>query len=849
MKVILERKRKRKILGFFVLASFLIFIGWGAAFSYSLLRDLPRPERITERAVAESTKIYDRTGKVLLSEIHGEERRTIVRLEEIPLAVRQATVVAEDSNFWRHPGIDWRGILRSFIKNISEGHIRQGGSTITQQLIKNSILSGEKTYSRKLKEAILAIAVESKYSKNEILEMYLNQIPYGSNAYGIAAAAETYFGKEVKDLTLAEAALLAALPKAPTYYSPYGSHKEELLERKNWILDRLAQEGYLSREEAEAAKKSKLNFVPSPKESLRAPHFVFYIREYLNQKYGEEFLEKGGLRVITTLDWQLQQTAEAAVKEGAERNQKLVDAANAALVAIDARSGEILAMVGSKNFFGKPEPEGCTPGINCKFDPHVNVATRPRQPGSAFKPFVYATAFKKGFTPETVLMDVPTEFNPLCNPDGTPDKSIAGNSRIECYHPENYDGKFRGPVSLRQALAQSLNIPSVKVLYLAGVEDSIKTAEAMGITTLTNPSRYGLSLVLGGAEVTLLEMTSAFGVFAQEGILHPPTAILQIEDSKGKILEKKKEIALPVLDSEIARTITSILSDNEARIPVFSPHSSLYFPDRPVAAKTGTTQDFRDAWVIGYTPSLVAGVWVGNNDNTPMNQKGLSIMVAGPIWHRFLEEALKNSPPEPFTEPQKPVTEKSVLRGQYRAGPVIKIDKISRKLATDYTPPELIEEVALGEIRSILSLVRKEDPLGPPPENPTADPQFKNWQAGIERWLSSNPLPLPNPPQEFDDLHLPEKRPQITILSPSDEKINQAEPLDIRVKVQYHFPLSEVSLFIDDVLEDSKNTLPLSSEMVFKVNSELSPGPHRIKITAYDAVGNKSTLEQPIEVR
>lgn len=830
--------------GFFILALFLFAAGAGVVFAYSVVHTLPNPDRIKERSVIESTKIYDRTGTVVLYEIHGEEKRTVVPLAEIPDSLKKATLAAEDIHFYQHAGLDWRGIIRAFFIDLMQGAITQGGSTITQQLVKKMLLTDERTVQRKIKEAILAVWIERKYSKDEILELYLNQIPYGSNAYGVAAAAQTFFAKPVSQLTLGEAALLAALPKAPTHYSPYGSHKDELFLRRDWILDRMAEYGLATKEAVMQAKR-QLVFA-MPRQSILAPHFVMFIREYLDDKYGADFVENGGLKVITSLDWNLQEQAEKIVKEGADKNESLVKAANASLVAIDPKTGEILTMVGSRDYWGKPIPDSCNPGINCRFDPHVNIATRERQPGSAFKPFVYATAFKKGYTPETILFDVPTEFNALCNPDGTPGPQVSDPN--SCYHPKDYDDKFRGPVSLRQALAQSLNVPSVKLLYLAGSKDSIETARAMGITTIGDPARYGLTLVLGGAEVNLLEMTSAYGAFANEGILHPYNAVLRIENSHGVVLEEKKDSSLPVLDAEVARTINNILSDNGARVPVFSPHSSLYFPNRQVAAKTGTTQDYRDAWVVGYTPSLVAGVWVGNNDNTPMHQGGLSVMVAGPIWHKFLELALASTTPEEFTPPTPAVPEKPILRGIYRAGTPVKIDKISKKLATDLTPPELIEEDSFGPVESILAFVQKDDPLGAPPANPHDDPQYKNWQAAIDRWLSANVLPFHVLPQEVDDVHTANKRPNISFLLPQKDTKNAENVQEVAVKTSATFPLREVSLFINDELIDSKTAPIISSELHFRLPKPLAPGEYRIKITAYDAVQNTSSVESVILV-
>lgn len=842
MSLIFSPRRKKKSHRF---AWFVLIIAVGLALfaaqkTITLLQNIPSPESITERSVIESTKIFDRTGKILLYEIHGEEKRTIIPFSEIPEHVKQATLAAEDLNFYQHGGLDWRGILRAAGKNVLRGEITQGGSTITQQLVKKALLSDERTYTRKIKEALLSILVERKYSKDEILEWYLNQIPYGSNAYGIAAAAETFFGKEVRDLGIAEAALLAALPKAPTYYSPHGSYKEELSARKNWIIERMAEAKFIPTNDIDGLKNSKLIFLP-PRQSMRAPHFVLYVREYLNEKYGEDFVERGGLRVITTLDWVVQEEAEKAILEGAEQNEKAVQAANAALVAIDPRSGEILAMVGSKDYWGTPLPEKCAPGINCRFDPHVNVAMRSRQPGSAFKPFIYATAFQKGYTPETVLFDVPTEFNSSCLPNGT--KPADTSEEVQCYHPQNYDGKFRGPVTLRQSIAQSLNVPSVKLLYLAGVEDSIKIAETLGISTLGDPLRYGLSLVLGGAEVTLLDMTSAFGAFARDGILYPKTSILKIEAAGRTILEEKNSASFRVLDENVARTINDVLSDNEARVPVFNPRSSLYFPGRAVAAKTGTTQDYRDAWVIGYTPSLVAGVWVGNSDNSPMHQSSISVMVAGPIWHRFLEGLLKNSPPEQFARPENKILRNPILRGIYRAGEIIKIDSISKKLATAHTPPEFIQEIGTGEIKTILSYLKKESPLGDPPSNPSVDPQWKNWQEGINNWLMQNQLSVPVVPLEFDDVHVPEKAPKIEIPALDDKRLFVAPLISLAIRITNTFPLQEVSLFIDDRLAESRTSPFAIGAFSFTLDPPLDVGEHKIKITAYDVVGNRGMLE------
>lgn len=607
------------LFAFSMLATSLLFLYYA--------KDLPRPEKFGEKKLIESTKIYDRTGKVLLYELYGEEKRTEVALEEIPEYLKQAVIATEDRNFYRHFGLDLAAIGRSVLTDMRIGRPLYGGSTLSQQLIRSSYLTNEKTVARKIKEVVLTIQLELKYSKNQILEFYLNQVPFGNNAYGVESAAWTYFGKPTNELSLPEAATLAALIKKPSYLGD-PAHRDELLARKDYVLERMRAEGFISEQELETAKSAELSF-RDVRTSILAPHFTLYVVDYLKSKYGEDFLRENGLKVYTSLDMKLQEMAEQTVKSGAVLN-KVYNAHNAALVAIDPNTGEILAMVGSKDYFG--ESEGCVAGQGCLFDPKVNVATYfiGRQPGSAFKPFVYATAFKKGYTDKTIVVDEPTNFGLW---SGKP------------YTPKNYDGRFRGPVTLRTALAQSLNVPSVKVLaYLAGLEDSIKTAQDMGITTLTQPSSYyGLSLVLGGGEVKLLDMTAAYSAFANGGFKVPPVPILRIENQDGVIIEQNKKNPVRILGEDVAQLITSILSDNKARAPMFGPNSNLYIPGYNIAAKSGTTQDFKDAWVIGYSSNLTVGVWAGNNNGQPMAEKP-AVTIAGPIWRGFMEKALMQYP-------------------------------------------------------------------------------------------------------------------------------------------------------------------------------------------------------------
>ena len=636
-----QKSRKKRIL-FFVLMFFVFFFFASAFGLFGLFvyyaKDLPRPEKFTERSFTESTKIFDRSGEVLLYELYGEEKREIIPLSQMSENIQHALIATEDANFYKHHGLDFEGIFRAIKLNISLRTPTFGGSTISQQLIRSTFFSTEKTIERKTREIVLTLEMERRYSKDQILEWYLNQIPFGPNIYGIEAASKTYFGKQAKDLSVAEAASLAAMVKAPSFFYPYGQHKEDLLNRKDYVIKRMEQEHFITTEEAEMAKNEELEFIVR-EESIKAPHFVLYIENYLFEKYGQDFLEQGGLKIYTSLNWEFQQIAERVVTEGVARNKAYFKAYNASLVAIEPKTGEILAMVGSKDWSG--EPEGCDKetGI-CKFDPKVNVATFRigRQPGSSFKPFVYATAFQKGYSDKYIVIDEETDFG------------IWGGKH---YIPSNYDGKFRGPVTLRSALAQSLNIPAVKVIAnLAGQKDSVANAIKFGITTLTQPaSYYGLSIVLGGGEVKLLDMVSAYGVFANQGLQIPPVSILRIEDSNGKIIEENKKSPKRVLEEEVAILISDILSDNEARTPMFGPHSALYFADYDVAAKTGTSGDYRDAWTMGYSPSIVVGVWAGNNDNSPMASRA-GVAIAGPIWRAFLLEVLPKLPNLKFPEPE-----------------------------------------------------------------------------------------------------------------------------------------------------------------------------------------------------
>mgnify|MGYP003393340179 CR=1 FL=1 len=716
----LRNKIKKIFFSFLKYLPFLIlgFFAFGLIMFFYYTYDLPRPEKFTETPFIQSTKIYDRTGKVLLYDIYGEEKRSIVSFDKISINLKNSVISSEDERFYKHKGIDFRGILRSVLVDLRLRSRSQGGSTITQQLIRSVYLTANKTISRKVKEIVLSIELERRYSKDQIFEWYLNQIPFGENAYGIEAASQAYFKKSASELSLAESALLTSIIPAPSYYSPYGSHKDQLLKRKDALLDKMARLGYITQDQATEAKAETLEFAESTV-FIKAPHFVIYVKQYLENKYGEDFLKEKGLRVYTTLDYDLQSYAEEVVSN-ADQSNKNLDANNTALVVIDPKTGEILTHIGSKDYFGESYPEGCDKKSSgsCLFDPNFDVATMGlRQPGSSFKPFVYATAFEKGYTPDTVLWDVKTEFNPNCNPNSTDQKDIYGNN---CYHPQNYDGKNRGLVTLRSSLAQSLNIPAVKLLYLAGTKDSLKTSKDFGITTLNDPDRYGLSLVLGGGEVTLLQMTSAYGVFATEGLKIAPSAILKIEDSNGNTIEQNNKQLTKVINTQTARQINDVLSDNEARTPLFGANSNLYIPGYQVAAKTGTTQFYNDAWTIGYSPFAVVGVWVGNNNNSSTDSQTGSGLAA-PIWKKVMQKLLSTRPQENFIKPDLIEDTNPILLG---------------KIPSD------------DSLHSILYYIDKNNPQGPSPKDQSRDPLYNAFETGVKNWL--NPIPqntIELPPQ------------------------------------------------------------------------------------------------------
>lgn len=696
-------KRRKRAKGRFFKELFLILLSLGVVMAALLIIwlstiQLPDFNNFENRNIINSTKIYDRTGKIVLYNIHDNVRRTAVDIQDISPYIQQASISIEDAHFYEHFGFRPTSFIRAAIANVLSGGYSQGGSTINQQVVKNALLTREKTISRKLKEIILSIKLDNELPKDTILQIYLNESPYGGTIYGVEEASLTYFNKKARDVTLTEAAYLAALPQAPTYYSPYGKHRDELERRKNLVLQRMYELGYITLDQKNFSQKESVEFQKDLSNTGKALHFVMYIREYLEEKYGVDMVQNGGLKVITTIDYPLQESFEKIVKDGALENEKKFKAKNSALVAIDPKTGQILSMVGSRDFFDTEIPG------------QFNIATAARQPGSSFKPIIYASALKLGYTPETVLFDVPTQFSTLCDAYGKPLNPKTSSS--VCYMPSNYDDLFRGPVTLREALAQSLNIPAVKLLYLSGISNAISLAQSMGLSTINDPSRYGLSLVLGGGEVTLLELTNAYGVFANNGVYHKQQGILEVRDRDDSILEKFSNTQTEVLPEEVTTLISSMLSDNIARTPSYGANSALYFKDRPVAAKTGTTNDYKDVWVVGYTPSIVIGMWSGNNDNTPIDKKTSGFVLA-PVWRKAMDRALQNTPVEYFPDPLPNSASKPILKGQYCGS---------------------------TGIHTILATVIKNNPNGEYPAFPANDSQYDLWETGLQNWLQNHPL-------------------------------------------------------------------------------------------------------------
>jgi 1A family penicillin-binding protein len=775
---------------------------------------LPSPDKIV-RTEGFSTQIMDRNGTVLY-DVYANQNRTPVSIDDTPMYLRQATIAIEDKNFYEHSGFDPIGFVRGLTR-VFIGRRAAGGSTLTQQLVKNVLLTNDRTLNRKLKEFVLAVQIERKYSKDEILQMYLNEVPYGGTAWGIGAASKTYFGKDVRELDLIESAILAGMPQSPSNYSPYSSTPKAYIGRTQAVLRRMREDGYITKEQETNAVASLDSVQFQPRGSgFKAPHFVQYVEKVLAERYGEAALEQGGLKVTTTLDLALQETAQSIVSEEIAKVEKQ-HITNGAAVVMNPDTGEILAMVGSKNFEATD------------YDGQVNVTTSLRQPGSSFKPFTYVTGFKEGYTAATLLMDVETAFP---GGAGQPD-----------YKPVNYDGKYLGPVLVRSALANSRNVPAVKMLAKVGIRDVLETATDMGITTLPPNAdtlkRVGLSLTLGGGEVRLVDMTTAYSAFVNKGYRVEPVAILKVTDVNGKVLEDNSpKKGKRVLTEEHAFLINNILSDNNARTPTFGANSHLNIPN--VMVKTGTTNDRRDNWTIGGNLNAMVGVWVGNNDNSPMTNVASGVSGASPIWRRIVIESLKGKSQVSFDVPSGVVS--------------VEVDKISGYRAHDGFP-SFSEYFIKGTepeedtVHMMLKLCRGENKLANPSdvaagnydskeyfvfkeEDPTAAAGAQNrWQEGILAWLNTQSDPKYHPPTDFCGSSNPIN---VEFVNPTDRASNLPNSFTIKFKIDAVRDIVQADLYINGKSEKSFSSVPYEAAV------NLENGVYTLKAVAKDTEGKTS---------
>ena len=807
------------VVGFFgILAMTLvgtIMFAWFA-------KDLPTPDKVVRRE-GFSTKIYDRNEE-LLYDVFADQRRTPVELNEVPESLKQATVAIEDKNFYKHQGFDPLGWIRAVFNTIFKFRRLGGGSTLTQQLVKNVLLTNQRSISRKIKEFVLSVQIEKKYTKDEILKMYLNESPYGGTAWGVQAAAETYFAKDVNELNLIESAVLAGLPQAPSQYSPFNG--DVYIERTEAVLRRMREDDFITKDEEKQALEDleKIELAPAGS-SFKAPHFVLYVKQQLVERYGERMVEQGGLKVTTTLDWELQKEAQEIVGKEIERVESL-DIGNGAALSIDPQTGEILVMVGSKDYGDED------------YDGKVNVVMSLRQPGSSIKPVNYVTAFKQGYTPSTMLVDVLTEF--------------PGGANIPVYKPRNYDNEDHGPVQLRQALGNSLNIPAVKLLQLVGVKEMLETAYDMGFTSLepttANVNRFGLSLTLGGGEVRLIDMVSAYSSFANGGLKVEPISILKVEDNKGKVLEEHRQVkGKRVLAEEEAWLISQILSDNQARLITFGSNSLLNVPGHTVAVKTGTTDDLRDNWAVGWTPGVITGVWVGNNDNTPMKKVASGISGATPIWRRIMLEVLSGQTAKDWAMP-KGIVEKEVdqisgypshdgwaSRKEYfikGTEPVSK-DPIHTKLKVckgDGGKLATEAMAARGDFEEKEFIVLKaDDPAG----------GGKNrWQEGIDAWINKQEDGRYKYPKDYcgetDEIYVEIEEP--------DDKAKVDNDFKFSAKVTSNKNIKWVKFYVDGSEKKEITSKP------YEYEEHLSDGTYTLKVRTEDSDGNAADREIKIGV-
>ena len=832
-------KRMTRNITFLGLAGILIVFSVIAIWLLFIV-SLPTIDSFQQRKIANSTKIYDYSGEVILYDIHKNITRTVVDNDEISENIKNAVIAIEDKFFYEHNGIVLKSIARAIrdqalnmfgIISKSSG----GGSTITQQVVKNTLLTPERTIRRKIKEWILAVRMDSQLSKDEILKEYLNEVPLGGTVYGVEEACRRFFGKKAIDVTVAEAAYIAAVINRPTYYSPYGQNREALEDRKNLVLFLMREQGMLSALEYQQARNEVVEFIPRENTGAKAIHFVEYVRAYLEEMYGTDMVENGGLQVITTLDYELQEVAENVAETQSLENLEKYNASNIGIVVLDPKTGAIRAMVGSRDYFDET------------VDGAYNVTLANRQPGSSFKPIAYATAFDNGYLPETLLFDVETQFNARCKADDF-------DRDLPCYSPQNYDNKFIGPISLRNALGQSRNIPAVKVLYLAGINNVMQRARKMGITSLTeNEEYYGLSLVLGGGEVSLLEMAGAYGTLANDGEYIPQYSIIEIRSRDGDVLEKHeatKNSEERVIKKESARMVNSILSDNVARTPLFGSRSLIYFgQNRPVAGKTGTTDDNRDAWMMGYTDNIVVGVWTGNNDNTPM-KKGSSISI--PTWRAVMDKAIElygyeklntsarvdNTGYPPMVRgvlPSAEIEEKEIED--------VEVDDEEEKEDTEEKTSRITTNTET--FHTILHWINKDKPSKHRTRPGDGDPQYQNWEYGVRNWLFGNTsdfsglveqhMEASESEEEIDD---EPERPKITIFMAKRPPINHIAEIELLIE-RHDSEIVSVEYSINNFPIGSTDTPPFSFAFSPRSVSILElDGENILEVSAIDENGD-----------
>ncbi len=783
-------------------------------------RDLPDPGKI-QRRTGFSSEILDRTGKTILYDVFTDQDRKYTAFADMPIYLKNATIAIEDKDFYKHQGFDPLAFPR-ILKNVLLNQRLIGGSTLTQQLVKMLLLTNERSLSRKIREFVLALRIEKTYSKDEILQMYLNEAPYGGTAVGVSAAAQIYFGKDVKDLNLTESVALAGLPQAPSRYSPYSGNNKAFLPRAKEVARRMKEDGYITAEVERQVngELDKLVFVGLGSNKIKAPHFVMYVKQLLEEKYGANVLDQGGLKITTSLNWDLQQKAQLAVKEEVDKVSKSLNIGNGASIILDTNTGEILSMVGSKDFFDKT------------IDGEVNVTTRLRQPGSSIKPLVYAAAFSKNFGPATVLADALTEF--------------PGKDEATPYIPKNYDGKEHGLLHLRDSLASSINIPAVKLVALVGVDTVLSQGYRMGIASLEptreTMARVGLSMALGGAEVKLLDLTSAYSAFANGGLKVEPVAILKIEDAQGRVIFENKQVKQErVLDEKVAFLINSVLSDNNARLLTFGPNSYLNLGARSVAVKTGTTNDLRDNWTVGWGRDFIVGVWVGNNDNAKMKNVASGVSGAAPIWRRQVLDALQIKPDKPFNIPSG-VSQIEVDKisgypahdgfGSYKEwfisgsiptgpDPIHTKVKLCKNDATRLADPVSISQGNYDEKEFIV--IKENDPL-------TAKGL---WQKGIDDWLAKQTDPLYKIPKEVCGAS---SAMDIQIVTPINQGRVNGDQVTVRFSVVSGKPVVEARVYLDGNLSKT-----FTDSGPYSVSLPVTTGQHSVRVLAKNNEGTEES--------